>query len=125
MKLIHKKLVNLMNFIFCVFKVLQCSSNICLFLSEPSLTYKLQFFCTEYQYVMSHVTRKPAVCNSKNKNVDQLRGYRTADRRLYFHYIDTNVYFQLSYYDISRISFDCRQTFFFFLNVLQKMSKIG
>ena len=35
--------------------------------------------------------RKPAFCNSENKDADQLRGNREADQRLCFRYIDSRV----------------------------------
>ena len=36
------------------------------------------------RYNMSFVMRKPAFCICKNKDADQLRGYREADQRLCF-----------------------------------------
>ena len=33
--------------------------------------------------------RKPRFCICENKDADQLRGYREADQRLCFHYIDS------------------------------------
>ena len=35
--------------------------------------------------------RKPAFCICENKGVDQLCGYRTADQRLCFRYIDSTI----------------------------------
>ena len=35
--------------------------------------------------------RKPAFCICKNKDADQLRGYREADQRLCFGYTDTTI----------------------------------
>ena len=40
---------------------------------------------------MSRVVRKPAFCIRENKDADQLRGYREADQRLCFHYIDSTI----------------------------------
>ena len=38
---------------------------------------------------MSLVMRKPAFCICENKDADQLHGYREADQRLCFFYIDS------------------------------------
>ena len=35
--------------------------------------------------------RKPGFCICENKDADQLRGYREADQRLCFHYIDSTI----------------------------------
>ena len=40
---------------------------------------------------MSRVMRKPAFCICENKDADQLRGYREADQRLCFHFIDSTI----------------------------------
>ena len=40
---------------------------------------------------MSRVVRKPAFCIYENKDADQLRGYREADQRLCFRYIDSTI----------------------------------
>ena len=40
---------------------------------------------------MSRVVRKPAFCICENKDADQLRGYREADQRLCFRYIDSTI----------------------------------
>ena len=46
---------------------------------------------TELKYDMSRVVRKPAFCICENKDADQLRGYREADQRLCFCYIDSTI----------------------------------
>ena len=51
---------------------------------------------------MSHVMRKPAFCICENKDVDQLRGNREGDQRLYFRYIDRTINL-LSKYKISSL----------------------
>ena len=38
--------------------------------------------------------RKPAFCICENKDADQLCGYRTADQRLCFRYIDSTIKIQ-------------------------------
>ena len=40
--------------------------------------------------------RKPAFCICENKDADQLRGYRKADQRLCFRYIDSTILFFLN-----------------------------
>ena len=40
---------------------------------------------------MSLVMRKPDFCICENKYADQLRGYREADQRLCFRYIDSTI----------------------------------
>ena len=40
---------------------------------------------------MSLVMRKPTFCICENKDTDQLRGYREADQRLCFRYIDSTI----------------------------------
>ena len=40
---------------------------------------------------MSLVMRKPDFCICKNKDADQLRGYRQADQRLCFGYTDSTI----------------------------------
>ena len=40
---------------------------------------------------VSHVVRKPDFCICENKDADQLRGYREADQRLCFRYIDSTI----------------------------------
>ena len=40
---------------------------------------------------MSRVIRKPTFCICENKDVDQLRGNREADRHLCFRYIDSTI----------------------------------
>ena len=40
---------------------------------------------------MSRVMRKPTFCICENKDADQLRGYREADQRLCFRYIDSTI----------------------------------
>ena len=40
---------------------------------------------------LSHVMRKPDFCICENKDADQLRGYREADQRLCFRYIDSTI----------------------------------
>ena len=35
--------------------------------------------------------RNPTFCICENKDADQLRGYREADQRLCFHYIDSTI----------------------------------
>ena len=42
---------------------------------------------------MSPVMRKPAFCICKNKDADQIRGYREADQRLCFCYLDSTIPF--------------------------------
>ena len=46
--------------------------------------------------------RKPAFCICENKDADQLRGYREADQRLCFRYIDSTITL-LSKSEISRL----------------------
>ena len=45
------------------------------------------YYCTD----MSRVMRNPAFCICENKDTDQLRGYREADQRLCFRYIDSSI----------------------------------
>ena len=45
---------------------------------------------------MSLVARKPAFCICENIDADKLRGYRKADQRLCFHYIDSTILFFLN-----------------------------
>ena len=40
---------------------------------------------------LSLVMRKPPFCICENKDADQLRGYREADQRLCFRYIDSTI----------------------------------
>ena len=40
---------------------------------------------------MSRFMRKPMFCICENKDADQLRGYREADERLCFRYIDSTI----------------------------------
>ena len=40
---------------------------------------------------LSRVMRKPTLCICENKDADQLRGYREADQRLCFRYIDSTI----------------------------------
>ena len=40
---------------------------------------------------MSRVVRKPTLCICENKDPDQLHGYREADLRLCFRYIDSPI----------------------------------
>ena len=42
-------------------------------------------------YDLSLVVRKAAFCICKNKDADQLRGYREADQRLCFRYMDSTI----------------------------------
>ena len=42
-------------------------------------------------YHMSLVMRKPAFCICETKDADQLCGYRKADQRLCFRYIDSTI----------------------------------
>ena len=44
--------------------------------------------CRKY---LSRVVRKPTFCICENKDADQLRGYREADQRLCFCYIDRTI----------------------------------
>ena len=46
--------------------------------------------------------RKPTFCICENKDADQLRGYREADQRLCFRYIDSTIPL-LSKSEISRL----------------------
>ena len=41
--------------------------------------------------ILSRVMRKPTFFICENKDTDQLRGYRKANQRLCFHYIDTTI----------------------------------
>ena len=40
---------------------------------------------------LSRVVRKPTFCICENKDADQLRGYREADHRLCFRYLDSTI----------------------------------
>ena len=40
---------------------------------------------------MSRIMRKPSFCICENKDADHLRGYREADQRLCFRYIDSTI----------------------------------
>ena len=40
---------------------------------------------------MSPGVRKPTICICENKDADQLRGYREADQRLCFRYLDSTI----------------------------------
>ena len=55
---------------------------------------------------MSRIMRKPAFCISENKDADQLRGYREADRRLCFRYIYSTIPL-LPIYEISSLYPSC------------------
>ena len=50
--------------------------------------------------------RKPAFCICENKGADQLRGYREADQRLCFRYIDSTIPL-LPKYEISSLYPPC------------------
>ena len=50
--------------------------------------------------------RKPAFCVCENKDADQLRGYREADQRLCFRYIDSTIPL-LTIYEISSLKPSC------------------
>ena len=39
---------------------------------------------------MSRPMGKPTICIGENKGADQLRGYREADQRLWFRYLDSS-----------------------------------
>ena len=55
---------------------------------------------------MSLVMRKLAFCIRKNKDADQLRGYREADQRFCFRYIDSTIPL-LPKYEISSFYSSC------------------
>ena len=40
---------------------------------------------------MSRIMGKPTICICENKGADQLRGYREADQRLCFRYLDSTI----------------------------------
>ena len=42
-------------------------------------------------FEMSPIVRKPDFCLGENKGADQLRGYREADQRLCFRYLDSTI----------------------------------
>ena len=54
------------------------------------------------QFNLSCVMRKPTFCICENKDADQLRGNREADKRLCFRYIDSTIP-QLSKSEISSL----------------------
>ena len=56
----------------------------------PLITTKYKSYLV-YSQNMSRVVRKPAFCICENKDADQLRGYREADQRLCFCYIDSTI----------------------------------
>ena len=49
------------------------------------------FKCEILLQEMSRIMRKPKFCICENKDADQLRGYREADQRLCFRYIDSTI----------------------------------
>ena len=51
---------------------------------------------------MSRVMRQPTFCICENKDTDKLRGYREADQRLCFRYIDSTIPL-LSIHEISSL----------------------
>ena len=55
-----------------------------------SMKWKLGFEVGMYNN-LSRVMRKPTFAYAKNKDADQLRGYREADQRLCFRYIDSTI----------------------------------
>ena len=55
-----------------------------------SLAISIQF-CQSLHYYMSRVMRKPTFCIFENKDADQLSGYREADQRLCFRYMESTI----------------------------------
>ena len=59
---------------------------------------------------MSLIMRKPDFCICKDKDADQLRGYREADQRLCFRYIDSTIPLLPNYKPLT-IFCDCTDRF--------------
>ena len=51
----------------------------------------VQIFLKLHVQDMSRIMRKTAFCICENKDADQLRGNREADKRLCFRYIDSTI----------------------------------
>ena len=49
------------------------------------------FCCFVTEWLMSCAMRKPAFRTCENKGADQLCGYRAADQRFYFRYLDSTI----------------------------------
>ena len=59
--------------------------------AKVRFSHDVAYFKQDVLYRLSSVVRKPAFCMCENKGADQLRGYREADQRLCFRYIDSTI----------------------------------